>query len=224
MPDANFTLPSPVLVLEDDPSMQQRLVVVLQQLGYPMDSLCLAQTLAQAMHLLANQPIALALVDFGLPDGNGLEFIEALRKADPSSLILVISAWSTQDTILSAIQAGATGYVLKERDDIEISLSIKSIMRGGAPIDPFIAQQILSQLVFNMPDSQAPVTEPVVALSPKELEILQLVAQGLSNREIAEHFSLSRYTVEGHIKNIYRKLSVNSRSKAIHTARSIGLL
>ena len=86
------------------------------------------------------------MVDLNLPDGNGIEFISTLNKYDPTIPILVISAWSTEDAIFNALSSGATGYVLKERDDLEITFSIRSILRGGAPIDPFIAQKILKQL------------------------------------------------------------------------------
>ena len=145
-------------------------------------------------------------------------------------MILVISAWSTEDAILNALSAGATGYVLKERDDLEVSLSIKSVLRGGAPIDPFIAQKILKQLHFNEKNNSNK-TSPIQkvmdqdsVLSKRELGILELVSQGLSNKEIADQLNLSRYTVESHIKHIYRKLAVCNRAKAIDTARNLGLL
>ncbi|VXA55391.1 conserved hypothetical protein [Acinetobacter proteolyticus] len=219
-----LTLPVPVFILEDDAIMQQRLKRILFEIGYTEDALIFAQTLSQAIEVLKQSPISFALVDLGLPDGNGIDFIESLRQLDESSPVLVISAWSTQETILKAIQMGATGYLLKERDDFEITLSIRSILRGGAPIDPFIAQQILSKISFE------PTTKDIVAveqnhlLSAREFEILKLVSQGMSNREIADFLHLSKYTIECHIKHIYRKLSVSSRSKAINTARSLGLL
>ncbi|MFU8926764.1 response regulator [Acinetobacter puyangensis] len=221
-----LTLPIPVLIVEDDAAIQHRLKDLLLNLGYQQDMLIFAQTLQAALDILKQQPVSFALVDLGLPDGNGKTFIEALRHLDPSCPILVISAWSTQDAILGAIQAGATGYVLKERDDLEVSMSIRSILRGGAPIDPFIAQQILSKLIS--PLSNAPRSTENIAekglLSHREHEILELVAKGMSNKEIAEFIHLSRYTVECHIKHIYRKLSVSSRAKAINTARSLGIL
>ena len=104
----NLTLPIPILILEDDPIMQQRLQGILFALGYSTDVVLFASTIQAALELLKQQPISFALVDLGLPDGNGKVFIEALRNQDPTCLILVISAWSTQDAILSAIQAGAT--------------------------------------------------------------------------------------------------------------------
>ena len=89
---------------------------------------------------------SLALIDLGLPDGHGNDFIRYVKQYDASIGILVISAWSTEDAIFEALKSGATGYVLKERDDAEVLLSIRSILRGGAPIDPFIAREILKQM------------------------------------------------------------------------------
>ena len=141
-----LSLPVPVIIVEDEPLIQKRLTDILINLGYSISDLLFAQSLAQAKEQLSIHSASFALVDLGLPDGNGIEFIEILKNYDPTIMILVISAWSTEDAILNALSAGATGYVLKERDDLEVSLSIKSVLRGGAPIDPFIAQKILKQL------------------------------------------------------------------------------
>ncbi|MBP8099032.1 MAG: response regulator transcription factor [Acinetobacter sp.] len=221
-------LPVPVLVVEDEEIIQLRLRKILIDLGYTDDVLLFAKNVKEAFALIEEQPISLALVDLGLPDGNGLEIIEKISLLESNTLILVISAWSTQESLFAAIKAGATGYVLKERDDAEVLLSIRSILRGGAPIDPFIAREILKQIAVSESIS---IIEPQVAseadrglLTFREKEILNLVAQGLSNREIAEQLFVSRYTVESHIKHIYRKLSVTKRTKAVSTARSLGIL
>ena len=214
-------LPAPVLIVEDDALMRERITRLLAQLGYTDDALMLTASLAEARAQMAQQPHALALVDLGLPDGSGIDLIAELRAEDPGLGILVISAWSTEDLILTALRAGATGYVLKERDDMELVLAVRSVLRGGAPIDPFIARRILAL-------SQAPASSPdrleEGALTPRENEILQLVAQGMTNREIAESVFLSRHTVECHIKHIYRKLTVSSRVRAVSEARSRGWL
>ena len=222
-PVMESTLPVPVLVVEDEPLLQQRLCAILVQLGYTRDALVVAASLAEARACLAVQPVALALVDLQLPDGNGRALIEQLRADDPGLGILVVSAWSSEDAILGALRAGATGYVLKERDDIEVSLSIRSVLRGGAPIDPFIARRIL-ELLPSVPAAAAPTVDQGEALSERERQILRLVADGLSNREIAEQLFLSRYTVESHVKRIYRKLAVSSRTMAVHTARQRGVI
>ena len=220
-------LPVPVLIVEDEGLIQERLRNILAELGYDNDGLIFAKNLNEAFLHIEQQHISLALVDLGLPDGNGIELIEKLRAQDSSALILVISAWSTQESLFSAIKAGATGYVLKERDDAEVLLSIRSILRGGAPIDPFIAQEILKQIsasvIIAAKDGKSLDSE-VALLTNRETEILDLVAQGMSNKEIAEQLFVSKYTVESHIKHIYRKLSVTKRTKAVSTARSLGIL
>ena len=220
-------LPVPVLIVEDEGLIQERLRNILAELGYDNDGLIFAKNLKEAFLHIEQQHISLALVDLGLPDGNGIELIEKLRAQDSSALILVISAWSTQESLFSAIKAGATGYVLKERDDAEVLLSIRSILRGGAPIAPFIAQEILKQIsasVITAAKDGKSLDSEVALLTNRETEILDLVAQGMSNKEIAEQLFVSKYTVESHIKHIYRKLSVTKRTKAVSTARSLGIL
>ncbi|QVQ29872.1 response regulator transcription factor [Achromobacter deleyi] len=219
---SELALPAPVLLVEDEPLVCRRLEGLLLQLGYQPDALIFASSLAEARACLAGQPVALALVDLGLPDGSGVDLIAEMHAADPSLAILVISAWCTEDAILSALRAGATGYVLKERDDMEVALSIRSVLRGGAPIDPFVARRIIEELRPRPAGQTGAETGEI--LSPRESQILRLVAEGLGNREIAEQLHLSRYTVECHIKHIYRKLAVSSRTRAIHAARSRGLL
>lgn len=237
LPELQAVLPSPVLVVEDEPLLQQRLQGILAQLGYAPDALLLAATLSDARACLASQPVSLALVDLMLPDGTGLELISQMRFESPEMGILVVSAWSSEESILAALRAGATGYVLKERDDIEVSMSIRSVLRGGAPIDPFIARRILQLLPLGdgagsgpaarppqTPPTPAPASTPGESLSEREAQILRLVADGLTNREIAERLFLSRYTVESHVKRIYRKLAVSSRTMAVRAGRARGVI
>ncbi|AOZ01610.1 DNA-binding response regulator [Cupriavidus sp. USMAHM13] len=222
-------LPAPMLIVEDDLLMQARLRDLLMVLGYTPEALLFAGSIAQAKALLADQPIAMALVDVGLPDGNGVDLIRVLHQRDATLPILVISTWNTEQVVVTALQAGATGYLLKERDDAEISLSIRSALRGGAPIDPFVAKRILELIGTGgtLLANQAPTASREGGASPlsgREIEILSLVSKGLTNREIADVLSLSKLTVGCHIRNIYKKLAVNSRTQAIFEARSNGWL
>lgn len=216
-----FPLPEPVLILEDDAHIQQRLVNILVQLGYQQSQLYLASSLAQVYALTDQQMFALALVDLGLPDGNGGEFIARLRQQDSKVGILVISAFSGEEAIIHALKAGATGYLLKERDDVEVSFSIRNMLRGGTPIDPFIARRLLLEFDQACP---AHANEEATQLSEREIEILTLVADGLSNRKISEKLTISHHTVGTHIKRIYNKLAVCSRVQAVLEAQMRGLL
>jgi DNA-binding NarL/FixJ family response regulator len=222
---------SPALVVEDDPVMQRRLCRVLTAAGCAVEHVAIAESVAEAKRLLAERSFGVALVDIGLPDGSGIDLVGELQARHPLLPAVVISAFRADEVILAALRAGAIGYLLKERDDIELELALRSIAQGGAPIDPAIARGILALLTRPqpaIPETSVPLagqsTLPEVALSRRENNILELVAQGLSNREMAEALSISKLTVECHTKNIYRKLAVNSRTEAVYTARTRGLL
>lgn len=225
-------LPSPLLVVEDEPLAQLRLRGVLNGLGYADEALTFANSIASARALLDDTPFAMVLVDVGLPDGNGLDLIRSLHARDPALPILVISTWNSERVIVEALQAGAAGYVLKEREDTEIAISIRSALRGGAPIDPFVAKRILELIAEQaaaMPRSSKVSSSTENAslpplLSMREIEIIQLVSRGLTNREIADVLHLSKFTVECHIRNVYKKLAVRSRTQAVFEARALGFL
>ncbi|GAA4406170.1 DNA-binding response regulator [Advenella faeciporci] len=225
-----INLIAPVLIVEDDSFMQQRLRLILLDIGYADKDLHFMGSIAEVERLVDYQQVALALIDLGLPDGSGIVLIEKLSQLRAEIPVLVISAWSTENMIINALQAGATGYILKERDDIELKVSIRSVLKGGAPIDPFIARHILNKIPLQTDTPAEAVTGTAgqelhaVNLTQREHQILNLVASGLSNQEIANHIFLSRHTVETHIRSVYRKLAVTNRTKAISRAREMGLL
>lgn len=213
---------SPALVVDDEPAVQRRLAGVLQGIDATVDATC-AGSLAEARALLAERDFPLVLVDIGLPDGNGCELVAWLHANRPDTAVLVVSAWGHEDTVLAALRAGAVGYLLKEREDIELAYSLRSVQHGGAPIDPAIARRILA-LLPDASRAEGHADDGPVHLSAREREVLELMARGHSNREIAETISLSRLTIEGYTKAIYRKLAVGSRTAAVHEARNRGLL
>lgn len=220
----NCPLLRPVMVLEDDPNVQMRIEKLLQAFGYEQQDFLFAQSISVAKQYSQHVDVQLALVDLGLPDGNGIEFIDYLRLEQQKTdvPIMVISAWNTTEMIYQALSAGATGYVLKERDDLEIMFALRSILTGGAIIDPSIAKEILNKFV----GTETPYLDLKrrSVLSNRETEILKLIASGASSKEISAQLAIAKYTVDVHIKNIYQKLEVNSRTKAIHVAQNIGLL
>lgn len=213
---------NPVLVVEDDATARARLLRLMRDLAGARARIEAVADLAAAREHLQRNDCALALVDVQLPDGNGIDLIAWIARRRPRLQSVIVSAYAEEETILAAVRAGAIGYLLKDRDDDELRLSLKSLQRGGAPIDPLIARRILALV----PPPQQPQTEsePAVQLSKREHEILRLVEQGFSNREIAELVALSRLTIECHTKNIYRKLAVGSRTAAVFEARALGLL
>ena len=220
-----FPLLKPVLVLEDDPIHQGRICKILECFGYKINDIFFSQTVDFAKEICRTNPVKFILVDLNLPDGSGIEFIQSIRdKIAKTVPIMVISAWNTLDVIYQALHVGATGYVLKEKDDFELMFSIRTMLKGGAIIDPAIAKTILKNL-NNAADVSFDLNQNVdTKLSVREKEILTYVANGLSNREIGTELNISKFTVDVHVKNIYQKLAVNSRTKAIHAAKKIGLI
>jgi len=166
------------------------------------------------------------LVDLNLPDGCGIEFIQSLRQRHAQNVpVMVLSAWNSIETIYKALTVGARGYVLKERDDVEVMFAIRTMLKGEAIIDPGIATEILKKLHLTQRRAEISADANLQAnLSSRELEILNFIASGFSSREISEKIHISRFTVDVHIKKVYQKLQVNSRTKAVHLAKQIGLL
>ncbi|KRG65853.1 hypothetical protein ABB27_14950 [Stenotrophomonas terrae] len=215
---------SSILIIDDDAASLARLARLVAEL--PADrapQINTAADIVEARTLLQARHFDLALVDMQLPDGTGIDLIGWMQQHMPQLQAVIVSAFAEEEAIFAALRAGAVGYLLKDRDDIELTVALRSLQRGGAPIDPMIARRILALL----PATQLPVAAPPAAnvhLSERELGILGHVAQGYGNREIAELLGLSRLTIEAHTRNIYRKLAVGSRTAAVYEARAMGLL
>lgn len=214
---------SSILIVDDDAGSLARLSRLVAALSVAPLRIQTAATLNEARTLLQQQAFELALVDMQLPDGIGTGLIEWMRQQHLPVQAVIVSAFAEEEVIFAALRAGAVGYLLKDREDIELTVALRSLQRGGAPIDPMIARRILAFLPAATPTPIAPELAPA-QLSERELGILQLVAQGYGNREIAELLSLSRFTIEAHTRNIYRKLAVGSRTAAVFEARALGLL
>ena len=215
-----------ILIVDDDHAVRQRLERVAAQAA-PQARCAMAGSLAEAREQLARGSFDLALLDVGLPDGSGLELLPWMQAHAPAVEAVVVSSLGDDATVLQAIRGGAVGYLLKNGSDIELELSLGSMQRGGAPIDPVIARRILKLMAAPQPRS-APATidaAPAPAQCRTERRArrrcCELVAQGHSNREIARSLSLSINTVECHAKNIYRKLAVQlARWRGLQRARA----
>jgi len=180
-----------------------------------------ARNVATGMRLIEAGGYDVLLCDLGLPDGSGISLIRASSDRHPDADIMVITIFADQAKVLDSIKAGARGYLLKDEHLADCVEDIRNIRNGGSPISPIIARQLLAQLQPRARVLDAPLQE---GLSPREHEILHLLARGFSNAEIGELLSISKMTVGTHVKNIYRKLEVNSRSEAVFEASSRGIM
>lgn len=152
------------------------------------------------------------LLDIGLPGMNGIELIPELRKLTPSSKIIIITIHDDDENVFNAICAGASGYLLKDLSADKIVSSINEVMNGGAPMNSHIAKKVLNMFRDQNIKSDG------YDLSDREKEILSLLVEGLSKKQIAGKIFLSHHTVDSHLRNIYAKLEVHSRSSAITKA------
>lgn len=234
-----------VLIVEDDPQAR----AFFQASVVACDRLQLAGcvgSVGEALEVLGasrNDPPDVLLVDINLPDGLGFEVIRHAARTCPSAESLVISMFGDEDNVLTAIEAGALGYIHKDATPENIAQTILDMKEGASPISPMIARRVLSQFrsrrtrlprLFPAPEAEPPpAVEPSAEvartterpqLSSREQEVLELIARGFSYAEIARIKNISVHTVQTHIKGLYGKLAVHSKNEAVYEATRIGLL
>jgi two-component system NarL family response regulator len=168
-------------------------------------------------HIPCYQPDIL-ISDLNLPDISGIKVIQTISEQYENIDILVLTMHDEWEYILPAFKAGATGYILKGTRPAEIIEAIISLKNGGAPMSPKIARHLIRDLKGGIQNRQE------TNLSEREKDVLKGIANGLSEKKLAERLSLSPHTVHTHIKNIYKKLRVNSKTEALLKARSGGYL
>lgn len=209
---------SHALVVDDLASSRDWLAQAVA-LAFAGISIAQAASLAQA-RAACDSPPQLALIDLGLPDGSGVELIEHLHPR--GTLCVVATVFDDDAHLFPALHAGAQGYVLKDQSPQSLALMLTGIAEGRPPLSPSIARRLLRH--FQPMPTMAPVMEPSAALTPRETEVLRLIAKGMSVSETAELLTLSRHTVAGYLKDIYRKLAVGTRAEATLEALRRGLV
>jgi DNA-binding NarL/FixJ family response regulator len=227
-------MPASVLIVEDEPEFLRRFSDAV--LADPeLRLLAAVSTGAAAKALLDALAPDVMLVDLGLPDMNGVDLIRHATARCPACDVLVVTMFGDDGHVLASIEAGATGYLLKDVATERIAPAIHELRAGGSPISPSIARRVLLRFriapapvgngVAAAPaGAAAPPPAPSSPLSERETEILRLVAKGLSFESVGEVLGISSHTVVAHVKKIYRKLAVHSRGEAVYEAGQMGLL
>ncbi|HUJ65742.1 MAG TPA: response regulator transcription factor [Acidimicrobiales bacterium] len=169
------------------------------------------EALAKAVELVPD----VVLLDVRMPRMDGIEAARRIKEAVPSTKLLMLTVSDEEDDLYDAIKAGANGYLLKEVSVEEVAGAIHAVARGQSLISPPMASKLLRE--FNALARQAAEREqlPAPVLTPRELEVLKLVARGMSNKEVADHLFISENTVKNHVRNILEKLHLHSRMEAV---------
>lgn len=181
------------------------------------------ETLAEARAWFGAHTADVLLTDLALPDGHGLTLMRDLAQRQPGCEVLVVSVFGDEDSVLACVEAGAVGYIHKDSRPHDVAQVIIDVKHGASPISPMIARKLLERLRRMGPELPQPAAHGVV-LSPRESEVLELISRGYAYAEIARLKGVTMHTVQTHIKNLYAKLAVHSRSEAVFEASRMGLL
>lgn len=162
------------------------------------------------------------LMDLRMPELDGVEAMRRIRENDPDAKFIVLTTFDADEYIFDAIEAGAKGYLLKDTSREELFKAVRAVNRGESLIEPGVAAKVLDR--FAQLSRQGAGLSSVEALSERELEVLQLIAKGSANKEIAGSLSISESTVKTHVANIFQKLNVNHRTEAVTQALQKGII
>lgn len=223
MPHRKFRRPVGVLIVEDDEVTRTSLSLAVEA-DPALRLLGAVDGVESALRWLATRSPDVLVTDLGLPDGDGIEIIHACRHLHPKADIMVVTMSSDESNVLACIEAGASGYMLKDQGAMNIAPAVLDIRAGGAPMSPGIARMVLARVRVG---TKAVVSVPVetrAVLTKREAAILDRIARGDSYGEVAGLLSVSIGTIQSHIKNIYGKLAVHSRGEAVFEAHRRGLL
>lgn len=204
-----------VLVVEDLVAVGDYIVRALDESICPVRTDRCA-TLRDASNQIESSAYDLALVDLGLPDGDGTELILALKQMQPDCRCIVTTIFDDSDHLFRALRAGADGYLLKDEPEAVFRERLCGILQGRPALSSSMAQRMLE---FFHPTSSAG-----SGLTPREVEVLVLIARGYSVKRSAEQLGLAYHTVAGYLKVVYQKLQVSSRAEATLKAIDLGLL
>jgi DNA-binding NarL/FixJ family response regulator len=198
-----------VAVVEDHKPTREALERIIN-LSSDCQCVCVCPTAEEALRALPGERPAVVLMDIQLPKMSGVECVAKLKELLPLAEVIMVTVYEDPDNIFRALRSGASGYVLKRSTPETILSAVREVQRGGVPMSVEIARKVITYF-----QGQALAVKETEKLTPREHEVLELVAQGFSNKEIAERLGVSLDAVLWHLKHVYQKLHVHSRSEAI---------
>ena len=212
-----------ILIVDDHPLFREGLKSVIRR-GDQFEVIAEAGNGREGLRIAKKLKPDLVLVDISLPDQSGIELTREIRNLLPETRILIVSMHSKIDYIAEAFQAGATGYVVKESASAGILKGLEAISKGDYFLDSSVSHQVVKKLM-ELPEREAKITDAAYgSLTPREQEVMRLLAEGLSRKEIAEKLFISPKTVENHRTSIMNKLGLHSAMELIRYAARLGLI
>jgi DNA-binding NarL/FixJ family response regulator len=202
-------MPINIAIVEDNRSFRSKLAKYLDEApGY--HCVCACDAAEDALKLIPKLLPDVVLMDIHLPNMSGVDCTRRLKDLCPAVQILILTVYEDSDRIFGALKAGASGYLLKRAEPADILKAIQEVKQGGAPMSSQIACRVVQSF-------REPVRDPLKdeKLSQREMEILQELSKGYSSKEISDHFFISIATVNTHLRHIYEKLHVRSRTEAV---------
>lgn len=204
-----------ILVADDHPIVRAGLVGLLQAED-DIDVVGTATTGVEAVEQALAQRPDIVLMDLRMPELDGTAATAEIRAVAPEVKVVILTTYESDDAILSGVEAGASGYLLKAAPEQELLAGVRAVAAGEVALAPRVAAMLVNRV--------SKPTTPTVALSPRELDVLRLVADGLSNRAIGERLFVGESTVKTHLLHVFTKLEVSDRTRAVTRAMELGLL
>lgn len=208
-------------IIEDHPSAQTWLKEALE-ITFPGIQTTVSASLEEAHAHLNDAYPDIALIDLNLPDGSGIEIIERINREAPHTATIVTTIYDDDNHLFPALRAGANGYILKEQRKEDICRLLQGIVNGEPPLSPSISQRLLKH--FSSMGSTSALEEKAQSLTPREKEVLAVIAQGHSLIEAAKSLGVTRNTIASQVKSIYSKLNISTRAQAALAASQMGML
>ncbi len=210
------------MVVVDDHAILRDGIVSIFNAQPDFEVVGVADSVASAVETAKNLAPDLMLMDYGLPDGTGLDATRRILSTQPEINIVLLTVHEEDDLLFSAIRSGAKGYLLKNINADDLLSKLRGLSQGDAALSSAQTRRILSEFARTDPTQSSSQAE-ANPLTARELEVLALIASGVSNREIGERLHISRHTVKNHVHNIIDKLGVRNRHEAVKLAAEKGL-